>query len=143
MLLLWEEEADVVFCPVKSDDGLEKKRIYGHLEGGWECADVRWSPRKYSDSYPALTFNQEKSLRNKGTSVAGGFHLKDNERENWKKLKKRDQPWREKRGNENGLGWEGMKICMREKLKRGENIQQLLSSFENWKKRGETTWSCF
>ena len=41
---------------------------------------------------PALTFYPEKSLRNKGNFTCGGFYLKDKGKENWEKLRKRDQP---------------------------------------------------
>ena len=41
---------------------------------------------------PAFTFNPEKSRRNKGNFTCEVFHLKGKEKENWKKLRKRDQP---------------------------------------------------
>ena len=76
--------------------------------------EVQWFLTRHSLLTP------EKSLwGTKGTSLVV-FHSKDKEKEIWKKLRKRGQPWWEKRENENERGWEGMKISMWGKLKRGK-----------------------
>ena len=47
---------------------------------------------------PDLTFYPEKSLRNKGTSLAVGFHLKDKERKNWEKTQEERPALMRKKG---------------------------------------------